>query len=136
MKRSLALLAATLTVACSQPAPRSGQPALRAAAATSSDINTIDNADPRPAIRDPPPMLTDEGVPGQKLKTTVAAPDAPPPPNAQDEALRSSLPFAPAIALDPIDGSQISIRAATARAEVKGKVFYFSSEDNKRKFMQ
>jgi YHS domain-containing protein len=136
MNRSLLCLAATLAVACSQPAtPGKGAPA-RVAATASSDISTIDNADPRPAILDPPPMLTDEGAPTPKSKLSLSQPNAPPPPSALDEALRASLPFAPAIAMDPVDGSKISIRSATARFEVKGKIFYFSSEENKRKFTQ
>jgi YHS domain-containing protein len=52
-----------------------------------------------------------------------------------DEQLRAKLPFAPAIAMDPIDGSKISIRATTPTVEVKGKIFYFSSEANKHTFM-
>ena len=51
-----------------------------------------------------------------------------------DEALRAALPFAPAIALDPVDGSKISIRANTASFESKGRIYYFASEANKRTF--
>jgi YHS domain-containing protein len=130
MKSLVPLLA--LALACSRPAaPKSSQ---ASASATSTDVQTIDNADPRPALLDPPPMLTDEGIPTAKPKSNVTQADAPPPPTVQDEALRASLPFAPAIAMDPVDGSKISIRANTPRFEVKGKIFYFSSEPNKAKF--
>jgi len=61
--------------------------------------------------------------------------DAPPPPTAQDEAMRASLPFAPAIAMDAVDGSKISIRASTPTLEYKNKLYYFSSEDHKRQFL-
>ena len=115
-------------VACarSTPANRAATPA--------TDIQTIDNTHPAPAALTPPPVLTDEGPP-PKGPGNVATADAPPPPTPQDEALRASLPFSPAIALDPVDGSKISIRATTPAAEYKGHVFYFSSEANKRTFL-
>ena len=96
-------------------------------------IRTLESADARPAIIDPPPMLTDE-APAIKLRDAVAAANLVPLTPA-DEQVRSMLPFAPAIAMDPIDGSKISIRASTPTVEVKGKIFYFSSEANKRTFM-
>jgi YHS domain-containing protein len=102
---------------------------------TQSDMQTIDNADPKPVIFDPPPVVADEGNPPTKVNVGVAQPDAPPPPTPQDEALRAALPFTPAIAMDPVDGAKISIRATTPTFEVKGKVFYFASEANKRTFM-
>ena len=98
-----------------------------------TDMKTIDSADVRPAVMEPPPMLTEEAPP-PKSKDNLAQADAPPPPTPQDEALRASLPFAPAIAMDPVDGSKISIRATTPMTEYKNKIFYFSSEANKRAF--
>ena len=98
-----------------------------------SEMKTIDSSDVRPAVMEPPPMLTEEAPP-PKPKENVAQADAPPPPTPQDEALRASLPFAPAIAMDPVDGSKISIRASTPTKEYKNKIFYFSSEANKRTF--
>ena len=79
-------------------------------------------------------MLTDEG-PAPKPKGDVMSPDAPPPPTPQDEALRASLPFAPAIALDPVSGTKISIRANTLIYEYKGHIYYFDSEASRRTFM-
>lgn len=113
---------------CYRAAPRAQRPA------TSTDVQTIDSTPPKPVVLDPPPVLTDEG-PAPKPKVDVTSPDAPPPPTPQDEALRASLPFAPAIGLDPVDGSKISIRASTPIAEYKNKIYYFSSEANKRKFL-
>ena len=78
-------------------------------------------------------MLTEEAPP-PKLKDNLAQADAPPPPTPQDEAVRAALPFAPAIGMDPVDGSKISIRASTPMTEYKNKIFYFSSEANKRTF--
>lgn len=128
MKRSIVLLIGLLLAACARPAPRARSPRPPA------DMQTVDSVDPRPAVIDPPPVLTDEG-PAPKPKTNLLSADAPPPPSAQDEALRASLPFAPAMGLDPVDGSKISIRSGTPTAEYKGHFFYFSSEANKRTFM-
>ncbi|MBK5260099.1 MAG: YHS domain-containing protein [Thermoanaerobaculia bacterium] len=36
--------------------------------------------------------------------------------------------------MDPIDGSKITIRATTPTVEYKGKIYYFSSEANKKQF--
>jgi YHS domain-containing protein len=128
MKRSIVLLIGLSLAACARPAPRARSPRPPA------DMQTVDSVDPRPAVIDPPPVLTDEG-PAPKPKTNLLSADAPPPPSAQDEALRASLPFAPAMGLDPVDGSKISIRSGTPTAEYKGHFFYFSSEANKRTFM-
>src|SRR2546430_16518889 len=104
MRRFLVPLicAAILDCGRSSPRPRAARPA--------SEIQTVDSVDARPAGLDPPPVLTDEG-PAPKPKGNVLSEDAPPPPTPQDEALRASLPFAPAIALDPVDGSKRSIQA-------------------------
>lgn len=122
-KLSLAI-ALIATVACHQ-APqhrRQAKPQLR----------TIDSADPRPAVIEPPPMLADE-APAPKPKNAVEAENAIPL-TEQDEALRAQLPFAPAIAMDPVDGSKISIRATTPTLEYKGRIFYFDSAQNKAAF--
>lgn len=101
--------------------------------ASTEKPKTIDSADARPAVLDPPPVLTDEG-PAPKPKGDLMSPDAPPPPTPQDDALRAALPFAPAIGLDPVNGIKISIRANTPSLEYKGRVYYFSGEDTKRTF--
>ncbi len=98
-----------------------------------SEMKTIENVDPRPAVMDPPPVLRDEAPPpkpkGQPWETPEPVILTP-----EDEKLRASLPFAPAIALDPVDGEKISILARTPNVEYKGRIFYFASEDNKKKF--
>lgn len=99
-----------------------------------TEVQTIDSADVRPTVLEPPPVLTDEG-PAPKPKTDVATADAPPPPTPRDEAFRASLPFAPAIGLDPVNGTKISIRANTLSYEYKGHIYYFSAEDSRRTFM-
>ena len=127
--RNRVLILAILLVACSRSAPRA-----RTARASAPEVQTVDSVQTPPAALEPPPVLTDEG-PAPKPKGNVLSADAPPPPSPQDEALRASLPFAPAIALDPVDGSKISIRAGTTMGEYKGHIFYFSSEANKRTFL-
>ncbi len=129
MKRlAIVAIALTLVTACARPAPR------RRTVRRDSDIQTIDSTESRPAVLTPPPVLTDEGPP-PKPPGNVQTEDAPPPPTPADEALRASLPFAPAIALDPVDGSKISIRSNTPTLEYKGHMYYFSSEANKRTFV-
>jgi YHS domain-containing protein len=99
-----------------------------------AEMRTIDSSNVRPATIDAPQMLTDEAPP-PKTSTNLAQADAPPAPTAQDEALRAGLPFAPAIAMDAVDGSKISIRASTPTVEYKNKLYYFSSEEHKRTFV-
>lgn len=127
MRRLLLVSAVALMFAACDAAPTSQQ---QTASAGVASINTVQ---PRPAKLDPPPMLQDEApppkpkaMPWETPKPIVFTPE--------DEKLRASLPFSPAIAMDPIDGSKISIRAATPTFEYKGKVYYFSSEENKRLF--
>ena len=128
MRRFTILMLALTVVSCSRSAPRA------AAARAALEIETIDTTQPRPAPLSPPPVLTDEGPP-PKPPGNVQTADAPPPFTPQDDAIRAAMPFAPAIALDPVDGSKISIRANTPNAEYKGHVFYFSSEATKRTFI-
>ena len=129
MKTLIAALAALVLLLSAGCARSSAAPRQRPA----SDVQTIDSADVRPTVMEPPPVLTDEG-PAPKPKTDVATADAPPPPTPQDEALRASLPFAPAIALDPVSGNKISIRSDTLTYEYKGRIYYFSSADSRRQF--
>lgn len=141
MKYVLVLVTSLAALACSRGEQRRAPTPVRATATPpapepTGDMQTMDNADVRPIVMDPPPMLTDIGAPTQKLKIDVARADAPPPPTKADEALRASLPFTPAIAMDAVDGSKISIRTATPIYEYKGRIFYFSTEANKRKFVE
>ena len=98
-----------------------------------SQIRTINNVTPRPAPLEAPPLLLDEAPPP---KPKVQPWETPTPIvfSPEDEKLRASLPYTPAIAMDPVDGSKISIRATTPTVEYEGKIYYFSSEENKRMF--
>jgi len=126
--RRLFILAAVFAAACdSTPAKRTpAQPA-------QAEMRTINDVQPQPAKLEAPPMLTDEAPPPKPK----ALPWETPTPivfSPEDEKLRASLPFTPAIAMDPIDGSKLSIRAATPMLEYKGKFYYFSSEANLNTF--
>ena len=124
MKSLRALPALLLFVACDAPQP--AQPP--------SGVATINTVPARPAQLQQPPMLQDEApppkpkaLPWETPKPIVFTPE--------DEKLRAALPFSPAIAMDPIDGSKISIRATTPTHEYKGKIYYFSNDTNKRLFL-
>ena len=125
--RRLVLLTALAALACDSSS--SGA----AATKVQSEMRTINEVAPVPAKLDPPPMLTDEAPPPKPKalpwETPTAIVFSP-----EDEKLRGSLPFTPAIAMDPIDGSKLSIRAATPTVDYKGRIYYFSSEANKKTF--
>jgi YHS domain-containing protein len=123
---ALALLAAPLltTLVSCDSSPQSAQ---------AEPVQSINTVLPVPAPLDPPPMLSDEAPPPKPK----ALPWETPTPivfSPEDEKLRASLPFSPAIAMDPLDGGKISIRATTPTFEYKGKIYYFSSEENKKLF--
>jgi YHS domain-containing protein len=124
MKRAALIL--LIATACRQAAPAKTPSA-------HTERRTIDSVDPRPVVLDPPPTLPDEAA-APKPKDAVAAQNMVPL-TEQDEQVRAKLPFAPAIGLDPVDGSKISIRASTPTVEHKNRIFYFSSDANKRIFM-
>ena len=122
------LVPLVLLVAACGPAPGQ-QPAQTSAAA----VQTINNVPAQPATLNPPPQLQDEApppkpkaLPWEKPTPIVFSPE--------DEKIRSSLPFTPAIAMDPIDGSKISIRANTPTFEFEGRIYYFSSEAHRTQF--
>ena len=126
MRRLLLVSGIALLAACDSAPQRAAQ---------SSEIQTIHQAAAQPpAPLNPPPMLMDEAPPPKpkplhqwdRPEPVILSPD--------DERVRAALPFTPAIAMDPIDGSKISIRAATPTFEYKGKIYYFSSEENRSAF--
>ena len=129
MSRFLTAIAAALALAACDAAP---PPSRQVAAAGVATINTVPA---KPAPLQPPPMLVDEAPPPKPKPLHQW--DRPEPIifSPEDEKVRAGLPFSPAIAMDPIDGSKISIRAATPTFEYKGKIYYFSTEENRRQFM-
>lgn len=130
MKRFLLLpVLAIALVACG------GRAAQNAAAAQHAEMKTIDDVPPHPNVTDPPPMLTDEGPPIKPKTQPGAFADAAEPLTEKDQEMRAQLPFAPAIAMDPINGSKVSIRANTPTFEYKGHIYYFATEENKKQFV-
>ena len=127
--RQLVLASIILTLACARGSAPKQAPAPEQVA----DMKTIETVDPRPGIIDPPPVLQDEAAPPKP----TGMPWEPPQPvilTEQDEKVRAALPFSPAIAMDPVNGDKISIRANTPIVEYKGKLYYFTNEENKRIF--
>jgi len=125
MRRILIILATVVLVSCSDG------PSSQQTSAQRAELRTIDSVPQKPAVLDPPPMLSDEAPPPKPKALETSTANAL---SAEDEQVRASLPFSPAIAMDPIDGSKISIRANTPKLEYKGKIYYFSSEANKHTF--
>ncbi len=124
--RRIAVLLILAVAACRQSAP------VRQRATTQADVQTIDNTLPPPAAISPPPVLADEAPPPNPVNPMAQQNQIPLTP--ADEQLRASLPFAPAIAMDPVDGAKISIRATTPTVQYKGRLYYFDSEKNKSDF--
>ena len=104
-------------------------------ATASAGVATINTVPPRPAPLPAPPMLVDEAPPPKPKPLNQWHTPDPIVFSPEDEKLRASLPFSPAIAMDPIDGSKISMRATTPTYEYKGKIYYFQNEANKQIFV-
>jgi YHS domain-containing protein len=125
--RSTRLLALPLlALACAQP---------QTATTAASEIRTIADApvtllpiQQPPTIDEPPGEATTR--PRTVTETTGTAS------KRQDELSRKmNLPFAPAIAMDPVDGSKVSISPDTPVTEYKNRLYYFSSAKNRQAFV-
>jgi YHS domain-containing protein len=124
--RRLFVSGIVLLAACDSAPQRAAHPA---------QFQTIHHAAAQPpATLNPPPMLTDEAPPPKPKPLHQWDRPEPVILTPEDEKVRAALPFTPAIAMDPIDGSKISIRATTPTFEYKGKIYYFSSEANRNNF--
>lgn len=134
MKSSL-FLAASMTVVlfiggCQQnpPAPEVGE------------LRTIDNTPLEAMVIDPPqttvPQPLETRLPEGEEKKPAAKPAPASTTAGSDEMLQHkiNLPFSPAIAMDPVDGGKVSIRIDTPAFEYKNKIYYFTSEANRRAF--
>ncbi|HVT43288.1 MAG TPA: YHS domain-containing protein [Thermoanaerobaculia bacterium] len=93
-------------------------------------MQTIENTSPSPIQVEALPFVIDETT---VLRDTAGTPAA----KGSDATLAATmeLPFAPPIAMDPVDGGKVSITAATPMTEYRGKLYYFTSEANKRAFV-
>jgi len=101
------------------------------------ELRTIDNTPLEAMVIDPPPTtipqpLETKTPEGEVKKPVVTTPTA----TSPDESLQHkiNLPFSPAIAMDPVDGGKVSIRIDTPTAEYQNKIYYFTSEGNRRSF--
>jgi len=119
----LVLAALVLTAAChEEPA----EPAI--------PMETIESVSLPSPVLDPPPLLAPEPEP--TLKPDKMATKADKPATAPAEGSPPlNLPFAPAIAMDPVDGSKVSIRSNTPIVEYQKKLYYFGSVANKQAFV-
>ena len=109
------------------------------------DVRTVDNVPTRmvpvqtlPVLREEateikPPEPTDAD--GNPIKTSTALKPALKPASTPETNIPTELPFAPLIAMDPVDGTKVSIRIGTASTEYKNKLYYFSSPENKKTFL-
>jgi YHS domain-containing protein len=124
MKRALLLTLVLVAAAC---ADRATVPSL--------EIRTIENTEPRLMPREPVPstdtVLTPPAAP---QRSDASAATGTQPPELPGDA-RIPLPFEPPIAMDPVDGSKVSIRASTPVTEYENKIYYFSSAGNKQRFL-
>ncbi|HUR81461.1 MAG TPA: hypothetical protein VM733_11895 [Thermoanaerobaculia bacterium] len=102
---------------------------------TEAGVSSINTVAPKPAALTPPPMLSDEAPPPKPKPLNQWDHPAAVIFSPEDEKVRGALPFSPAIAMDAMDGSKISIRATTPTFEYKGKIYYFANEENRRAFM-
>lgn len=54
---------------------------------------------------------------------------------SQGKAESRQLPFAPTVAMDPVDGSKVVITQETPMANYKDRTYYFSSDATRKTFM-
>lgn len=100
------------------------------------DIRTVDNMPVRSVPVEQIEQLAEEAT---VLRPTAPSPapkrpNGSPTPGASPQAL-PQMPFAPLIAMDPVDGSKVSIRVETPTTEYKTRIYYFASEENRRAFL-
>lgn len=107
------------------------------------EITTIENHPTALKTIGKPQMIEFDGGPapaalGETADTEEPSDEDEPLPNSEEESSQwtENLPFSPKIAMDPVDGSKISIQRLTPTAEYKGRVYYFSSEGNRSEFIR
>jgi YHS domain-containing protein len=126
MKNCLTLLAVLMVAACNSPSKQ------EAKTASATEMRSIESTDMRRTAMDPPPMLNDM-TPVAKPKPNLALPADQ---QVTDTTPLANVPFAPAIAMDPVDGSKIPIKINTPTYELKGHIYYFANESNRQEFMK
>ncbi|HEY5611235.1 MAG TPA: hypothetical protein VIL97_08500 [Thermoanaerobaculia bacterium] len=122
-----ALAVAALLLAACQQTPQT---------APVREVRTIENTPVRTGPVEPLPMIDDQdALPRPKIDHSQQAKGGAPEPYDDELQKKMGLPFAPAIAMDPVDGSKVSIRPNTPAAEHKNRLFYFSSASNRAAFL-
>lgn len=104
------------------------------------EMRTVDDVGLNSLPVEAPPMITEQstqlrateqlGPDGKPIRRTTPVPD----PEAEVVA-PIMMPFAPLIAMDPVDGSKVSIRVETPVTEYKDRLYYFGSAQNKAAFV-
>ena len=123
------MVALALTAGC-QPAPGT----------TQIEMRTVENVAVNSMPVEPPPMITEQATelrPAEKLGPDgkpITRPTPTPVPGTESEE-PILMPFAPLIAMDPVDGSKVSIRVGTPVTEYNDRFYYFSSPANKATFL-
>lgn len=135
MKSALRVAVAVLAIAAAGCDERSAVPE------KTVPVQTIENAPPRLSAVDPPPMLEERMMttPAPPTQTDTAAETAAPPTTTapgpiEELQAKTNLPFNPPIAMDPVDGSKVSITPATPVFSYEDRWYYFSSAANKAAF--
>lgn len=106
------------------------------------EVRTIDNSPTELRTIQKPPMIEfDEGpapelIPDEVNEAPVDENKARASNEKDSAQWTQNLPFSPKIAMDPVDGSKLSIRRTTPIAEYKSRIYYFSSEANRREFIR
>lgn len=136
MRWSVLLVTLAGTAACGLEAEQPQQPV---------EMRTINNTPLQPLPPEPSPELDgyipevplplaqDQPLPADGSEIDPANDTAAMERQMESRAIR--LPFAPAIAMDPVDGQKVSITPETPTVEYKGRIYYFNSNANRSTFM-
>jgi YHS domain-containing protein len=98
-------------------------------------VQTIEKAPPRLSVIDPPQTLEANTIPARPAIPAPTSTDPKAPPTPEEElAAKTNLPFSPSIAMDPVDGSKVSITLDTPVYSYKDRWYYFANAQNKAAF--
>ena len=127
MRAMAAMACLALLLACGGDAP--------GGTAEPLEVRTIESTPIRNAAVQPPPTIEDPALP-QRGTMPPPTSTSNEPTKADELKAKTNLPFTPAIAMDPVDGSKVSITAETPVVSYEDKWYYFGSEENRREFLR
>lgn len=133
--RSALIASLLFAVACS---PGSDEPVVEMRTVESAPLRTIP-PDPAPSLEDfvqEVPLPLDPVVPETEEGEETGEEESEETEAKTREPVSIRLPFAPPIAMDPVDGQKVSITPETPTVEFKGLIYYFTNESNRRAFIQ